>query len=54
MGKTFRATVGAYAKPGYMILIGILLVVVFGAVGPMYGWWIQEAMIAINKAYLEV
>lgn len=54
MGATFRATVGAYAKPGYMILIGILLVVVFGAVGPMYGWWIQEAMIAINKAYVEV
>ena len=54
MEKTFRTTVGAYAKPGYMILVGILFIIPFGGIAPMYGWWIQEAMIAINKAYAEV
>ena len=54
MSKTFRTTVGAYAKPGWMIMIGVILVIGFGAIGPMYGWWMQEAMIAINKAAVEV
>ena len=54
MAKTFRTTVGAYAKPGYMILLGVILVLGYGAVGPMYGWWVQEAMNAMNKAYVEI
>lgn len=42
-----------YAKPGWMIVIGIIMTAIFGIISPMYGWFIMEAMNGLNEGYAD-
>lgn len=42
-----------YTKPMYAKCIGMLGVIIFGIVSPMFGWFIMASMNALNSAYAD-
>ena len=52
-GSTFNDMMKNYAKPSWMILLGIFATMIFAVISPMYGWFIMEAMNGLNAGYVD-
>ena len=40
-----------YSTPTSSIVCGIFMSIIFGVLGPMYGWWIMQTMNELNAGY---